>query len=116
MYVPPKRNRIRFLAVATAMLTLIVLQWRAVACPFCSAVSQTLRQEMAAMDAVVIGSSLQDASGRDAETGKVRMKVEKVLKGGDLVQAGDEIEAIYYGDVTVGRRFMLSGVDSPQMQ
>ena len=68
------------------------------------------------MDAVVIGSSLQDASGRDAETGKVRMKVEKVLKGGDLVQAGDEIEAIYYGDGTVGRRFMLSGVDPPQMQ
>lgn len=116
MYVPLKRNRIRFLAVVTAMLALVVLQWRAVACPFCSAVSQTLRQEMAAMDAVVIGSSLQDASGRDAETGKVRMKVEKVLKGGDLVQAGDEIEAIYYGDVTVGRRFMLSGVDPPQMQ
>jgi hypothetical protein len=93
-----------------------VFQVEAVACPFCNAVSQTLRQEMAAMDAVVIGSSLQDASQRDIETGKVRMKVEHVLKGADLVQVGDEIEAIYYGEVELGRRFMLSGVDPPQMQ
>lgn len=116
MYALPKRNRITSLTVALALVVLALPQWRAVACPFCSAVSQTLRQEMAAMDAVVIGSSLQDATERDAETGKVRMKVEKVLKGGDLVQVGDEVDAIYYGDVSVGRRFMLSGVDPPQMQ
>lgn len=87
-----------------------------VACPFCNAVSQTLRQEMAAMDSVVIAISMQDAADRDAETGKLQMKVVQVLKGGDLVKNGDEIEAIYYGDVTKGRRFMLSGVDPPQLQ
>ena len=68
------------------------------------------------MDSVVIAISTQDASERDAETGKLMMKVVQVLKGGDLVQVGDELEAIYYGDVTKGRRFMLSGVDPPQLQ
>ncbi|MCH1496362.1 MAG: hypothetical protein L7U72_14150 [Rubripirellula sp.] len=86
------------------------------ACPFCNAVSQTLRQEMAAMDAVVFAVSLQDATERDSETGKLQMKVVQVLKGSDLVKVGDEIEAIYYGDVSKGRRFMLSGVDPPQLQ
>ena len=95
---------------------LTLLPAKLLACPFCNAVSQTLRQEMAAMDSVVIAISTQDASERDAETGKLMMKVVQVLKGGDLVQVGDELEAIYYGDVTKGRRFMLSGVDPPQLQ
>jgi len=111
-----QRNRIVSLLAVFAIVTLLVPPQPVAGCPFCNAVSQTLRQEMAAMDAVVIASSLQDASQRDAETGKIRMKVEKVLKGGDLVKAGDEIDAIYYGDVSLGRRFMLSGVDPPQMQ
>lgn len=100
--------------LAAGWLTLLPAEL--VACPFCNAVSQTLRQEMAAMDSVVIAISTQDASERDAETGKLMMKVVQVLKGGDLVQVGDELEAIYYGDVTKGRRFMLSGVDPPQLQ
>ena len=83
---------------------LTLLPAELLACPFCNAVSQTLRQEMAAMDSVVIAISTQDASERDAETGKLMMKVVQVLKGGDLVQVGDELEAIYYGDVTKGRR------------
>ena len=100
-----------FLAAWIALLPSVLT-----ACPFCNAVSQTLRQEMAAMDAVVFAVSLQDATERDSETGKLQMKVVQVLKGGDLVNVGDEIEAIYYGDVSKGRRFMLSGVDPPQLQ
>lgn len=113
-----------FMNITKYLKTLIILTagWltllpaELLACPFCNAVSQTLRQEMAAMDSVVIAISTQDASERDAETGKLMMKVVQVLKGGDLVQVGDELEAIYYGDVTKGRRFMLSGVDPPQLQ
>lgn len=68
------------------------------------------------MDSVVIAVSMQDAGERDSETGKLLMKVVQVLKGEDLVKIGDELEAIYYGDVAKGRRFMLSGVDPPQLQ
>lgn len=88
----------------------------AAACPFCNAVSQTLRQEMEAMDAVVIATSLDSDLTRNRETGQVRMKVGRVLKGGEFVSIDDEVDAIYYGEVAAGRRFMLSGVDPPEMQ
>ncbi len=68
------------------------------------------------MDSVVIASSLQGPAERDPETGKIKMKIEKVLKGPDLVEVGDEVDAVYYGEVERGRRFMLSGVDPPELQ
>lgn len=86
------------------------------ACPFCNAVSQTLRQEMATMDAVVIATAIDSDLTRNRETGEVRMKIDRVLKGEEFVRAGQVVDAIYYGEVTAGRRFMLSGVDPPRLQ
>jgi hypothetical protein len=88
----------------------------AAACPFCESVQQTIRQQSATMDAVVIASSLDGESTRNLTTGVVKMKIEKVLKGGDYVKAGQTVDAIYYGKVDVGRRFLLSGVDPPNLQ
>lgn len=68
------------------------------------------------MDAVVIATAVQGDLTRDKESGKVLMKIEKVLKGSDLVTEGQEVGAIYYGDVAKGRRFMMSGVDPPDLQ
>ncbi len=68
------------------------------------------------MDAVVIASSIQSDATRNKESGEVLMKIEKVLKGDKLVREGQEVVAVYYGDVTIGRRFMLSGVDPPELQ
>ncbi len=68
------------------------------------------------MDAVVIATATQDDLTRNKESGEVIMKIEKVLKGSEFVEAGQEVRAIYYGDVSVGRRFMLSGVDPPELQ
>ncbi len=86
------------------------------ACPFCNAVSQTLRQEMSAMDAVVIGTAQQGDDTRNKETGEVLMRIEQVLKGNEWVSEKQDVKAVYYGDVTAGRRFLLSGVDPPKMQ
>ncbi len=99
-----------------ALLIAIPMIDSAHACPFCNAVSQTLRQEMAAMDAVVIATATQSDLTRNKDNGEVSMKIDHVLKGGELVSVGSEVRAIYYGDVSVGRRFMLSGVDPPDMQ
>ncbi|WP_068132473.1 hypothetical protein [Roseimaritima ulvae] len=85
------------------------------ACPFCSAVSQTLRQEMATMDAVVIAESIP-GEVQNAETGMIKMRVVKVLSGEELVQAGQVVTPVYYGKVGDGRRFMLTGVDPPNLQ
>ena len=68
------------------------------------------------MDAVVIASATQDDIARDKTTGEVTMKIEKVLKGDSIVKSGDEVTAVYYGEVSAGRRFMLSGVDPNDMQ
>lgn len=86
------------------------------ACPFCSAVSQTLRQEMEVMDAVVVATAMQSDLTRNADTGQIKMRIETVLKGGEHVEAGQEVTAVYFGDVAKGRRFMLSGVDPRDMQ
>ncbi|MFK8111269.1 MAG: hypothetical protein AB8B91_03680 [Rubripirellula sp.] len=111
-------NALRF-RLPTAALAFVLVslgQSPANSCPFCNAVSQTLRQEMAAMDAVVIATSTQSDVTRNKESGEVMMKVVKVLKGDGLIEEGQEVRAIYYGDVSIGRRFMLSGVDPPELQ
>ncbi len=111
----PFRRPVAFpLALLVGLLTLTVAS-NALACPFCSAVSQTLRQEMEMMDAVVIAESIP-GQDRDPDTGVVKLKVTRVLKGEEHVQAGKPVEAVYYGNVTDGRKFMLSGVDPPDMQ
>ncbi len=107
--------RFALLAPTLALLSLTIIV-PVSACPFCNAVSQTLRQEMAAMDAVVIGKALQSDATRNKETGEVLMLIEQVLKGKDLITANQEVKAVYYGDVSEGRRFLLSGVDPPQIQ
>ncbi len=101
-------------AIATVALGLAPLR-PAQACPFCSAVSQTLRQEMGTMDAVAVAESTKD-SIRDELTGLVAFKVISVLKGDSLVKAGETVKAVYYGSVEPGRRFMLSGADPNQIQ
>ena len=71
---------------------------------------------MEVMDAVVIASATQDDIARDKTTGEVTMKIETVLKGDSIVKADEEVTAVYYGEVSAGRRFMLSGVDPNDMQ
>ncbi|KAA1260721.1 hypothetical protein LF1_32620 [Rubripirellula obstinata] len=103
-------------AIALAAVILAGTVTPSIACPFCSAVSQTLRQEMEVMDAVVIASCTQSDVTRNHSTGETTMRIEKVLMGDDHIKVGDEVTAVYYGEVAVGRRFMLSGVDPPDLQ
>lgn len=102
-----------WMAVAVASATL----WghrTADACPFCNAVSQTIRQEMEAMDAAVIAESIAGPVV-DVQSGEVPMRVTDVLKGQSLVEAGQEFPIIYYGDVSTRRSFLLLGVDPPEL-
>lgn len=103
-------------AILLAAISLVGLNSIAHGCPFCSAVSQTLRQEMEVMDAVVIASCTHGETVLNRSTGETTMRIEKVLKGDKLVSAGDEVTAVYYGEVEIGRRFMLSGVDPENLQ
>jgi hypothetical protein len=62
-------------------------------CPFCSAASQTLRQESLSMDAVAIASLQSD--GRLDIDGNATFVVERVLRGETLLQKGQKVEANY---------------------
>lgn len=97
-------------------ILLTLLPTAAQACPFCESVQQTIRQQSLTMDAVVIASSVDSQLTRNLDTGIVKMKIHQVLRGGELVKVDQVIDAIYYGDVKVGRRFLLSGVDPPELQ
>ncbi len=68
------------------------------------------------MDAVVIASSLDSGATVNPSTGVVKMKIEAVIKGDDLIKVGQIVDAVYYGKVELGRRFLLSGVDPPNLQ
>ncbi|MEM9586836.1 MAG: hypothetical protein AAGA03_06110 [Planctomycetota bacterium] len=116
-----KANRSTDKLVHGTILSLVAIGFATLAtpgaaCPFCSAVSQTIRQEMEVMDAVAVASCLDTDLSRDTRTGEVRMKIDRVLKGKQLIRAGEEVTVIYYGEIKSGRKFMLSGVDPPKLE
>lgn len=92
------------------------------ACPFCSAVSQTFTEEIKSMDAVVIGELVKlpkKAEGDDAtanrETPKATFQVVQVVKGGKHLLDTTTIETIYFGDGQLGKPFLIMGVDPPKI-
>ena len=82
-------------------------------CPFCSAASQTLRQEILSMDAAAIGRLETD--GRTDVDGSAAFRIEKVLLGGKLIKVDQEIEASYFGSGKSAKKFLLLGVDPTKL-
>ena len=78
-------------------------------CPFCSAASQTLRQESLSMDAVAIATLVTD--GRIDIDGNATFLVERVLRGESLLEKGQKVEANYFGPGKTEKKFLLLGVD-----
>lgn len=79
------------------------------ACPFCSAASQTLRQESLSMDAVAIAQLVSD--GRVDIDGNATFKIESILRGSSLLEVGQTVEAVYFGPGKSDKKFLLLGVD-----
>jgi hypothetical protein len=88
------------------------------ACPFCTVTSQTLSEEMEAMDAVVIARLT-----RLPETATAHTLSEEVPQGvfeiGDVLKStagpnvGEEIRTVIFGQEQVGDQFLIMGVGSP---
>jgi ribosomal protein L24E len=78
-------------------------------CPFCSAASQTLRQESLSMDAVAIAHLVSD--GRIDIDGNATFEIESILRGGGLLEIGQKVEAVYFGPGKSDKKFLLLGVD-----
>jgi hypothetical protein len=103
---------IKITIATTALLCLTSVQALAAElCPFCSAVSQTLRQEMEAMDAVAIAKIVKGSeTDSDAE-----FSVISVIRGGNLIKEGQTARINYFGKAPEGTQFLLMGVDPPEL-
>jgi len=101
---------------------------RAVACPFCSAVSLTFAQEIAQSQAAAIVRLVEPpAAGSlspraDGPLPKGTFAVVEVLKGGDCIAEaghagadGTPIETILLEEKPVGTLFLLMGIEPPKL-
>lgn len=81
------------------------------ACPFCSAVSQTLRQEMAAMDTVAI-ARIVPGSETDSDA---QFSILSVLTGKKLLNQEQHLRINYFGKAKEDQHYLVMGVDPPDL-
>src|SRR5688572_6662813 len=88
-----------FLAFAFLALMLGAI---AVACPFCDAPAQTLSEETAAADAVVLARLIKQAApasdAADPNSGTATFEIVEVLRGQDRLKDAKQLEAVYFGE------------------
>lgn len=101
-------------AVAMIALSSITTSLQA-SCPFCAAVSQTLRQEIEAMDGAAFGKFVPADPKRPAEEGIGRFVVTEIIKGTELIKVGQVVQAPYFGTTNSETTFLLLGVDPPEL-
>jgi hypothetical protein len=107
---------IKLLKSSVALLAVIGLSAIAMACPFCSAVKQTLRQEMESMDVVAIGELVSTGKeATDESEGRATFKILKVVRGEEHVQVDQTIDVTYFGPAKSDKRFLLLAVDPTQL-
>lgn len=82
-------------------------------CPFCTAASQTIRQEIQSMDVVAIGRLESD--GRKDIDGQAAFKIERVFVGETLLKTDQAIQATYFGPGKSAKKFLLMGVDPREL-
>jgi len=90
------------------------------ACPFCSAVSQTMSEEIGTMDAAVVTRlaavpSPQDGGSAGSEIPKATFEITDVVKGKSHLGSTKTIEAIYFGTANIGDKLLIMGVDPPRI-
>jgi hypothetical protein len=95
------------------------------ACPFCTAESQTLSEETQTADVVVLAKLLKEAEETedadralgeyDPNAGAATFEVIEVLHGDDVLAGAKEIQAVYFGDFDRERVFLISGVSTERI-
>ncbi len=98
-------------AVSIALSSFNSICNQAVACPFCSAVSQTLSEEMAAMDTAAIACIVAGTeTDSDAE-----FEILSVIRGERLIRSEQKLRVNYFGKAKSDQQFLLMGVDPPDL-
>ncbi len=99
------------LIAGLAVAAVAGLAYRTLACPFCSAVSQTLSEEMAAMDTAAIARIVAGTeTDSDAE-----FEIQLVIRGDKLIRPQQKLRVNYFGKAKPDQEFLLMGVDPPDL-
>jgi len=112
---------IRHFPSLTTTLAVIAIAFSSIAntlqasCPFCAAVSQTLRQEIEAMDGAAFGKFVPADPKLPTEEGIGRFVITEVIKGTELLKVGQVVQAPYFGTTNSDSTFLLLGVDPPEL-
>ena len=116
----PSRIALGLLAAVVALAATSSLASRAVACPFCSAVSLTFGEEIANSQLAVIAKLVEppprpaaDAPNSSLDVAKAKFEIIKILKGEKELGANRKIETVYFGDSPAGSTFLIMGIDPP---
>ncbi len=80
-------------------------------CPFCSAVSQTLRQEMEQTDLVAFAKIVP---GTETES-DAEFELSILISGESLAEKGQKFRVNYFGKAKPDQFFLLMGVDPPDL-
>jgi hypothetical protein len=103
--------------------SVVLLAWTAaaLACPFCSSVSQTLTEEINSMQVVTVvrlieaPPATQGSTDPDAPLPKAKFRIQDVIKGSEFVNKGDVVEVLYFGEANKERLYLLMGTDPPRV-
>lgn len=91
----------------------------AVACPFCDAPSQTLSEETAAADAVVLAKLIKEAptssDPNNPTVGAATFEIIEVLRGKETLGDAKQVEAVYFGETDKKRTFLISGLRTEKL-
>ena len=109
--------RLAILPVTIAGLILLSAA-QALACPFCSATSQTFSEEIGTMDVAVIAKLVKvpppsDKAGDEIQ--KATFEIAQVIKGDGLVKTGEKFDTLYFGDGSAGKSFLVMGISPPKI-
>ncbi len=105
--------------VSLLALSLLPLGWLA-ACPFCSAVTMTLSEEIKQADAAIIARLVKipkplasdPTQGQvPAAEAKAEFEVVDVLKGPSTLKPKSTVTVMYFGQEPVGTEFLIIGTD-----
>ena len=100
-----------------AGLVLAVAPAASQACPFCSAVSMTLGEELKSSDAAVLATLVDRPPANDpaGTPMKSKFKITKILKGDKLLKGKQQIEMLFFGTQEPGTTFLIFGVDPKEL-
>jgi len=87
------------------------------ACPFCSAVSMTLAEELKTSDAAVIARLVDKPAAPDVAGAPTKSKFEivRVLKGEAALGGKKQIELLFFGQQDAGTQFLIFGIDPKEL-